>query len=83
MLFMGKNVREDEYFVYLDQHITRVKRSWSEIPMPKLLKSSEFDGDTLGYLSTQIDEYDASKYDDMEFNAYCDYFYPTDECPKN
>lgn len=80
---MSRNVREDEYFAYLDRHITGVKRSWSEILMPKLLESNKFDADTLGQISSQIDEHDTSKYDDIEFNAYCNYFYPTDKCPKN
>ena len=62
----------DDYNEYLTQHIGNVKVGfdWLCKNMPEL-----FEGYDADYLGGIISNHDASKYDDEEYYAYCEYFY--------
>ena len=72
--YRGVNPRQNEYFEYLDQHIGGVRDSW------KLFLSSvfaEYFPDYYSEAQRSIEFHDASKYDEDEFDAYLNYFYPS------
>lgn len=72
------NPRQNEYFQYLNDHIVNVNRVWNEQLGPIIFKESP----EVYYLaSKEISLHDTSKYDDEEFYAYCNHFYPTEEYP--
>ena len=75
---VGNVSRKSEYDSYLINHINGVKRSWSEILMPALLSKEDFSLDTLTRVSMIINSHDKSKYSNEEYNAYLEYFYPSD-----
>ena len=62
----------DKYDEYLHTHINAVKTAfdWLVANLPELFK--DYDADMLG---TIIVNHDASKWDDEEYFAYCEYFY--------
>lgn len=62
----------DDYNEYLTQHIGNVKVGfdWLCKNMPEL-----FEGYDADYLGSVISKHDASKYEDEEYYAYCEYFY--------
>lgn len=72
------NSREGEYFEYLNNHINGVVDSWTLFLAPVVKKLYPKD-----YLDAErsISHHDASKYSEEEFDAYCNYFYPTPICP--
>lgn len=76
------NTRKGEYDHYLKNHISGVQRAWRDILKPALFSDSESDYDLL-LISTTIDRHDLSKYQPDEYDAYCDYFYPTESNPKD
>ena len=75
-----ENPRQGEYYDYLIQHIGNVQRSYQQFLRPVIEKVYPED---LAFCDSAVSQHDASKYDDEEFNAYCDYFYPTEEFPKD
>lgn len=75
---VGNVSRKSEYDSYLINHINGVKRSWSEILMPALLSKEDFSLGTLTRVSMIINSHDKSKYSNEEYNAYLEYFYPSD-----
>lgn len=77
------NYRKQEYDQYLSEHINNVKRSWEEILYPQLLTDSDLTVSDFTKISRTIDEHDISKYDNEEYTAYCNYFYPTEDCSKD
>ena len=74
------NSREGEYFEYLNNHVSGVQDTWRLILSPVV---AELYPDSYGDAERSIAQHDASKYDEEEFDAYCNYFYPTDDCPKD
>lgn len=75
-MIVTTNPRKNEYFEYLEAHISGVIRSWEEILRTYVEKNyPEVD---LGEIDRNIRQHDASKYEPDEFDAYCNYFYP---CP--
>lgn len=74
------NPREGEYYDYLEQHISNVQRSWEQFLAPVIAENYPKE-----YIACckAIQEHDASKYEVDEFDAYCDYFYPTKDYPKD
>lgn len=67
------NDRSEEYYQYLDQHISGVKKAFEEIKDNLNLKDFELEN-----LIKQIENHDASKYDDCEFYPYLYHFYPSE-----
>lgn len=78
---LKRNPRYSEYLDYLETHIDGVKRSWDEILRPCILENYP-DVDIVDIDNT-IRLHDSSKYEDDEFNSYCDYFYPSDGFEKD
>lgn len=76
-----RNPRYEEYLEYLEKHITGVKRAWNEMLKPFV--GTNYPGVDLCKIDKTIALHDSSKYDDEEFIPYCNYFYPTDNFPKN
>lgn len=87
----SRNPRSDEYDEYLTKHINGVLKSWNEQLRPylesKLTDSDAFLPDynenDLNDIESQIKEHDKSKYDSDEYDAYLNWFYPTDDFPKD
>ena len=74
------NTREPEYYNYLQEHVRNVHRAWEEMLFPVVVEKYP---EQWKQISQDIAEHDASKYSEAEFDAYCNYFYPTEDCPKN
>lgn len=74
------NHRSDEYDRYLDEHISNVQRTWNEMLIKYI---QEWYPELVSVISSIVANHDASKYTDAEFDAYCNYFYPTRACPRN
>ena len=79
------NPRLTEYDEYIYNHVINVISSWENCLKPALIDSgikdySEYDVDAIGDI---IGDHDASKYTSDEYFAYANYFYPTDEFPKD
>ena len=82
-----RNPRFREYLEYIDAHRIGVVRSWVELLMPYLDKHYQ-DIDSGEKLDLQdidktIQAHDTSKYEDDEFIAYCNYFYPSEGFEKD
>lgn len=77
------NIRRPEYDQYLSNHILNVKNSWNNILYPALLTESDLTVEDFTKISKVIDDHDKSKYEDEEYYAYLNYFYPTDDNPKD
>lgn len=67
------NNRSEEYYEYLDQHISGVKKAFNEIK--ENLDLNEYELEELEY---QIEQHDKSKYEDEEFYPYLYHFYPSE-----
>ena len=74
------NPRQDEYIRYLVNHTHNVWRVWSEQLGPVILNIFP---DVYYEAEKSIRMHDYSKYDDDEFDAYCNYFYPSEEFPSD
>ena len=73
---------EKEYYDYLENHITSVQRSWSEILRPAI--EDQLTGEEVERVEDAIKLHDASKYmKDTEFDAYRKWWYPVDESEKD
>lgn len=70
------NPRQDEYFRYLSDHISGVQDSWNLMLKPAMLENGYLQED-IAKADFNIPNHDKSKYDDEEFEAYCNYFYPS------
>lgn len=77
---MTYNSRENEYYEYLRQHIGGVQRVWNEILSTVV---AECYPEEWSACEEAIRNHDASKYEEAEFEPYCNYFYPTEDCPKD
>lgn len=74
------NPRYPEYNEYLREHISGVKDSWESILKPELKAHMDLYGVTEADIQQAdkfIPEHDASKRKKAEYDAYCDYFYPS------
>ena len=74
------NPRQGEYYQYLIDHIGGVQKSWEQFLKPVIMKSCP---EELEACERAIASHDASKYEDDEFNAYCNYFYPCEGFEKD
>lgn len=63
-----------QYDEYLSSHIHNVQRAWYELLRPYLLEQGLVDED-LQDIDSRIDDHDASKFDDEEYDAYAEWFY--------
>lgn len=77
-----RNPRSKEYDQYLIDHIEGVNKSWntilrSKIKLDWLTSKNILLGDFLSNVDSMISNHDESKYDDEEYSAYCNYFYPS------
>lgn len=77
---MCTNPREGEYLNYLADHIYNVRWSWERFLSPVVMESYPKEWVAC---NQAILEHDDSKYEYDEFNAYCDYFYPAENHPKD
>lgn len=76
-----QNPRFREYLEYIDAHRIGVIRSWEEILSPFI--EQNYKDVNIQEISAQIASHDLSKYEPDEFNAYCNYFYPSDGFEKD
>lgn len=76
----GINPRQGEYFEYLNNHIGGVKKAWEQFLKPVILEQCP---EELQDCERAITTHDASKYEDDEFLAYCNYFYPCEGFEKD
>lgn len=70
------NLRQSEYNEYLMKHIDGVKTAWRDILYPAILTESDEDVEQITKVLTLIDNHDKSKYQEDEYDAYLNYFYP-------
>lgn len=80
------NPRSNEYDDYLNTHISGVIRAWDEILEPGLLydlNDHDMTVEDLSSIRSIISEHDTSKYESDEYDAYCNYFYPSDGFEKD
>lgn len=77
------NENSYKYDEYLNNHITCVKRSWYEILKPAMTENFDLSDETISEISDTISTHDNSKFDDEEYYAYLDWFYPSEDCPKD
>ena len=75
-----QNPRQGEYYDYLNQHIGNVQRSYYQFLRPVVSESCP---EELEACDISIASHDASKYEDDEFCAYCNYFYPCEGFEKD
>lgn len=80
------NPRHEEYEEYLYNHIQGVIDSWDILLRPELesrLDEFDIDEDTLRKIDKIVENHDDSKWDDPEWTAYLNHYYPTPEFPNN
>lgn len=76
-------ILEDKYIDYIKRHQAGVLKSWKNILYPALLTESDYDVELLTDIEILINCHDESKFKSDEFDAYCDYFYPSEETAKD
>ena len=76
-------ILEDKYIDYIKRHQAGVLKSWKNILYPALLTESDYDVELLTDIEILINCHDESKFKSDEFDAYCDYFYPSEENAKD
>lgn len=76
-------ILEDKYIDYIKRHRAGVLKSWKNILYPALLTESDYDVELLTDIEILINCHDESKLKSDEFDAYCDYFYPSEENAKD
>ena len=80
------NPRSIEYDKYLNTHISGVIRSWDEILEPALiynLDDNDMTVEDFAVVRNIISRHDSSKFSPDEYDAYCNYFYPSDGFEKD
>lgn len=68
-----QNPRQGEYYDYLNQHIGNVQRSYYQFLRPVIETQCP---EELEACDLAVACHDSSKYEDDEFIAYCNHFYP-------
>lgn len=76
-------ILEDKYINYIKRHQAGVLKSWKNILYPVLLTESDYDVELLTDIEILINCHDESKFKSDEFDAYCNYFYPSEENAKD
>lgn len=76
------NPRTNEYLDYLEEHVENVIRSWNEMLRPAL-ESGRYQKELLDQIEEKIHQHDSSKYSEVEFDAYLNWFYPSEGFPKD
>lgn len=76
-------ILENKYINYIHRHRAGVLKSWKNILYPVLLTESDYDVELLTDIEILINCHDESKFKSDEFDAYCDYFYPSEENAKD
>lgn len=76
------NPRTNEYLDYLEEHVENVIRSWNEMLRPAL-ESGGYQKELLDQIEEKIHQHDSSKYSEVEFDAYLNWFYPSEGFPKD
>lgn len=71
--------RKAQYDTYLEKHIGGVRKAYQEILEPFLLTNTYLTVEELTKLRIQIENHDNSKYEDCEYSAYLDHWYPSSE----
>lgn len=71
------NSRKGEYYTYLLDHINGVSASWHNV-LKAAMKYDDrsYDPNMFQIVDELVEKHDESKYEDIEFTAYCDFFYP-------
>lgn len=70
-----ENPRADEYIDYIDSHRRRVEKAWDDILKP-FLKNEGYEDLIITEIEADILQHDISKYEEDEFQGYCNHFYP-------
>ena len=85
MLFKNLKIKkkEKEYLQYLSNHILAVKEGLMELVMCEELNYLWEDEEFYNKLLDRVNNHDASKYSEEEFNAYRKFYYPINEEEKN
>lgn len=68
--------RVEQYEDYLTEHISNVQKAFDLCDKNRLKELTELTDEDLEDIEIQISHHDESKYDDEEWNAYLDWFYP-------
>ncbi len=76
-------ILEDKYIDYIKRHRASILKSWKNILYPALLTESDYDVELLTDIEILINCHDESKFKSDEFDAYCNYFYPSEESVKD
>ena len=76
-------ILENKYINYIHRHQAGVLKSWKNILYPVLLTESDYDVELLTDIEILINCHDESKFKSDEFDAYCNYFYPSEENAKD
>lgn len=81
---LEKNKKQQEYVDYIKKHILRVQKSFLKCFVPLLDKqmisekiSDEEFKDAIKKVAISIEDHDASKFGDEEFDGYREKYYPT------
>lgn len=74
------NCRSDEYDSYIEKHVENVRKAWVQFMRPVIL---ELYPELITTIEYHLDNHDASKYAEEEYDGYCNWFYPSKACPKN
>ena len=85
-LLKRENPNSSIYSEYIYRHVTNVIRSWNEVLFPSLEKHmDEFELTDLDLLDIAkvLSHHDESKWQEPEWTAYLNHFYPTDEFPND
>lgn len=78
---MYKNYEDSKnaYVKYIKEHKARVIDAWNEIQIKCQNQPFVTDKYINWYISNLVNHHDDSKFDDIEFEPYRKYFYPTTE----
>ena len=67
------NPRKGEYYQYLYDHVEGVKEAWRRFLKPNVI--NDYESYIIEEAEKLIQDHDHSKYEDVEFIPYCNYFY--------
>ena len=70
------NPRSDEYLDYIDSHRKRVKKAWDKFLKP-FLQDEGYEDYIINEVEADILQHDMSKYQEDEFQGYCNHWYPS------
>ena len=70
------NPRSDEYLDQIDSHRKRVKKAWDKFLKP-FLQDEGYEDYIINEVEADILQHDMSKYQEDEFEGYCNHWYPS------